>query len=126
MIREGLVYCKEEKGLSQIASTHLILLVSFYTSWKYQKTRSLLMFSEGKERTQWHENELIDLQSKTIILLGWNQFYQRFWRRCFPVNFAKFLRTYFWQNSSEWLLLYFDSEPDVAMATSCQAHDKSN
>ena len=27
------------------------------------------------------------------------------WHRCFPVNFAKFLRTAFWQNSSRWLLL---------------------
>ena len=30
---------------------------------------------------------------------------KRLWRRCFPVNFAKFLRTPFLQNSSRWLLL---------------------
>ena len=28
----------------------------------------------------------------------------RLWHRCFPVNFAKFLRTPFWQNTSERLL----------------------
>ena len=26
---------------------HFILLVSFYTLWKYKKTRSILMFSKG-------------------------------------------------------------------------------
>ena len=30
-------------------------LVSFYTPWKQQKTRSFLMFSGGIERDQWHE-----------------------------------------------------------------------
>ena len=30
---------------------------------------------------------------------------KRFWHRCFPVNFAKFLRTPFWQDTSGWLLL---------------------
>ena len=30
------------------------------------------------------------------------------WYRCFPVNFAKYLRTPFWQNSSGWLLLLRD------------------
>ena len=30
---------------------------------------------------------------------------KRFWHRCFPVNFAKFLRTPFLQNTSERLLL---------------------
>ena len=30
---------------------------------------------------------------------------KRLWHRCFPVNFLKFLRTPFLQNTSEWLLL---------------------
>ena len=30
---------------------------------------------------------------------------KRLWHRCFPVNFVKFLRTTFLQNSSKWLLL---------------------
>ena len=30
---------------------------------------------------------------------------KRLWRRCFPVNFAKFLRAPFLQNTSGWLLL---------------------
>ena len=29
----------------------------------------------------------------------------RLWQRCFPVNFTKFLRTHFLQNTSRWLLL---------------------
>ena len=32
---------------------------------------------------------------------------KRLWRRCFPVNFVKFLRTSFWQNTSGRLLLSF-------------------
>ena len=30
---------------------------------------------------------------------------QSLWHRCFPVNFAKYLRTLFLQNTSEWVLL---------------------
>ena len=32
---------------------------------------------------------------------------KRLWQRCFPVNFAKFLRTSFLQNTSGRLLLFF-------------------
>ena len=32
---------------------------------------------------------------------------KRLWHMCLPVNFAKFLRTTFWQNTSGWLLLQF-------------------
>ena len=34
-------------------------------------------------------------------------FKKRFWHRCFPVNFAKFLRTPFLKNTSQRLLLIF-------------------
>ena len=34
---------------------HSMPLVSFYTSWKHQKTRSFHMFSGGIERNQWNE-----------------------------------------------------------------------
>ena len=36
---------------------------------------------------------------------------KRPWHRCFPVNFAKFLRTLFLQNTSGWLLLYLPCYP---------------
>ena len=32
---------------------------------------------------------------------------KRLWHRCFPMNFAKFLRTPFSQNTPGWLLLYY-------------------
>ena len=32
---------------------------------------------------------------------------KKLWRRCFPVNFAKFLRTLFLQSTPGWLLLEF-------------------
>ena len=38
--------------------------------------------------------------------LFFNFIKKRLWRRCFPVNFAKFLRTPFVQNTSGRLLLY--------------------
>ena len=47
---------------------------------------------------------------------------KRLWHRCAPVNFAKFLRTPFLQNTSGWLLLNSHllsliSEPITAPAT---------
>ena len=44
-------------------------------------------------------NKVAGLRSATLIK-------KRFWHRCFPVNFAEFLRTYFLQNTSAWLLSY--------------------
>ena len=35
---------------------------------------------------------------------------KRLWHRCFPVNFAKFLRTPFLTKHLQWLLLTFDSQ----------------
>ena len=34
---------------------------------------------------------------------------KRLWRRCFPVNFAKFLRTLFYIEQLRWLLLLFET-----------------
>ena len=45
-------------------------------------------------------NKVARLRSVTL-------FKKRLWRRCFPVNFAKFLRTPFLQNTSRRLLLNF-------------------
>ena len=44
-------------------------------------------------------NKVAGLRSATLIK-------KRFWHRCFPVNFAEFLRTHFLQNTSAWLLSY--------------------
>ena len=44
---------------------------------------------------------LINLQASPATLLK-----KRLWRKCFPVNFVKFLRTPFLQNNSGRLLLY--------------------
>ena len=43
---------------------------------------------------------LIKLQARPATLLK-----KRLWRRCFPVNFAKFLRTPFLTENLQWLLL---------------------
>ena len=36
---------------------------------------------------------------------------KRLWHRCFPANFAKFVRTPFLQNISGWMLLYWKRKP---------------
>ena len=46
-------------------------------------------------------NSLSDRTSQPAALLK-----KRFWHRCFPVKFAKFLRTHFFYNTSGRLLLY--------------------
>ena len=47
----------------------------------------------------------IKLQAKLAGLRPATLLKKRLWRRCFPVNFAKFLRTPFLHNTSQWLLL---------------------
>ena len=44
-------------------------------------------------------DKVASLRSATLLKKG-------LWHRCFPVNFAKFLRTPFLENTSGWLLLY--------------------
>ena len=44
-------------------------------------------------------NKVAGLKSATLLK-------KNLWHRCFPVNFTKFLRTPFLQNTSERLLLY--------------------
>ena len=40
---------------------------------------------------------------------------KRLWHRCFPVNFVKFLRTPFLQNTSGWLLLWFEKVENIIL-----------
>ena len=47
-------------------------------------------------------NKISDLRPATLLKM-------RHWHRCFPVNFVKFLKTPFFQNTSGRLLLIFGS-----------------
>ena len=47
---------KESANVRQL--THFMPLVSFYASWKRQKTSGFLMFLGGIEGDQWHEMSL--------------------------------------------------------------------
>ena len=58
--------------------------------------------STGKQKCQ--SLFLIKFQALPVTL-----FKKRFWDRCFPVDFAKLLRTPFLQNPSGWLLLQLDA-----------------
>ena len=56
----------------------------------------------SQENTYARDSFLIELQARPATLLR-----KSLWYRCFPVNFAKFLRTPFLQNTSGRLLLLF-------------------
>ena len=57
----SILYCNYSRSLILWISTfwkyltHFILLVSFYAPWKHEKTRGLMMFSEGIKRDQCYE-----------------------------------------------------------------------
>ena len=112
--------------------THFISLVSF-TPWKHQKAIGFLMFSGGIQRDQWYEMDQKDFILKNNKNLQLSRSFKSFRKlpenrsshqRCsvktcnfikketqhrwFSVNFAKFLRTSFLQNSSGRLLLRRD------------------
>ena len=54
--------------VNHMMGNHFMPVASFYTSWKYQKTKGFLMFSGRIERDQWHKNVLIDIFSTWHIL----------------------------------------------------------
>ena len=60
----------------------------------------LEIFQNSQENTCGRASFLIKLQAWPTTLLK-----KRLWHGCFPVNFAKFLRTPFLQNASGRLLL---------------------
>ena len=64
--------------------------------------RSFTKFTEKQLRQSLFFNKVAGLSSATLLK-------KRLWHRCFPVNFAKFLRTHFSQNTSERLLLNMKS-----------------
>ena len=58
------------------------------------------MFSQ-KQKKKYHSKTQLDQKNLPFH----NVLNQRLWRMCFPVNFAKFLRTPFLQNTSRLMLL---------------------
>ena len=57
--------------------------------------------TEPVARRSWQSlffNKVADLRPATLLR-------KRFWHRCFPVNFAKFLRAHFSIELLRWLLL---------------------
>ena len=74
----------------------------------------------------WQEN--ICAESFFLIKLQTlgNSIKKRFWHRCFPVNFAKFLRTTFLQNTSGRLLLIVGAHLYVAFLSTNMTAQKYN
>ena len=74
-------------------------------------------------RTPWFTEHLQWLLLKVSGFQPAILFKKRLRQKCFPVNFAKFLRTsFFWQNTSGWLLLVFICEFWVFQNTSFIEH----
>ena len=61
-------------------------------SWKFRKFHMKIPVPESLF------NKVAGLRPATLLK-------KRLWHKCFPMNFAKFLRTLLLQNSSGWLLL---------------------
>ena len=90
---------------------NLSKLVKSYYPWNHQKTIDFLVDS-GKT-----EVNLLKFRSshrrcstnkgivKIFSIFPGKHLCQRLWHRSFPVNFDKFLRISFLQNTSRWLLL---------------------
>ena len=57
-------------------------------------------------------NKVASLRPATLLI-------KRIWHRCFPVNFVKFLRTPFLQNTSGWLLFFVDREWGLTIPLDC-------
>ena len=77
---------------------HFMLLVSFYTAWKHQKTRVYLMVTVGVEGNRWHKMGWP--VAKNILILS----KKRLQRRYFSVIFRSF-KNFFFIEYLRWLLL---------------------
>ena len=69
----------------------------------------LEILQNSQESTCARVSFLIKLQALPASLLK-----KRLWRRCFPLNFAKFLRTSFFREHLWWLLLFIQPFPSRA------------
>ena len=86
-------------------------------SVKKRVLENFAKFTEKKLRQSLFFNKIAGLSPATL-------FKKRLWYRCFPANFAKFLRTsFFWQNFSPledclWIMLnFFFSNPSIQIST---------
>ena len=79
--------------------------------------RHLTKFTEKHLCQRPYFNKVADLRPETLLK-------KRLWHRCFPVNFAKFLRTPFLTEHLWWLLL---RAPDfVSLPRLCTIQNTSN
>ena len=97
---------------------------TFYKSTIKSNCILLLFYAHGRSSRQ------EKFQKKAILEISKNSqenacarlcfLKKRLWQRCFPVNFTKFLRTFFPTEHFRWLLLAFQSESTLySFRTSC-------
>ena len=94
---------------------HFIFIQFLIHLWnfQFQKKESITFFKSSHRRCSVRRSVLrnFSLQQSATLLK------KRLWHRCFPVNFAKFPRTSFLQNTSGGLLLWvLRSETHVHVA----------
>ena len=88
---------------------HALLHKEYFSTYRFRSSRSEVFCKKGVLRNfakfagkhlcqSLFFNKVAGLRPATL-------FKKRLWRRCFPANFAKFLRTPFLQKTSEQLLL---------------------
>ena len=105
------IFGKKRAGPFQQVYVFFILILTYcsslyiqYTEAAFQRCSVKKVFLEisqnSQENTCARVSFLIQLQGSPATLLK-----KRLWHRCFPVNFAKFLRTPFLTEYIRWLLL---------------------
>ena len=90
-------------------STHVFVHSSTFTTSAPFSNALIFCWFRSSHRTCSVEKLFLEisqnLQENTCARVSFLIKLQRLWRRCFPVSFAKFLRTPFLQNTSGQLLL---------------------
>ena len=81
--------------------------LNHFISVAAHKFSEIRNFTKFQEKHSWRSLVLSSKDSGFIKKDSYNVIKKRLWHRCFPVNFAKFLRTAFSQDTCGWLLLYF-------------------
>ena len=87
---------------------HSLLTQSLVILWLAEAATGGVLL--GKMFLEISQNSQVNTCDRVSFLIqlqawAWNFIKKRLWHKCFPVSFAKFLRTFFLQNTSGWLLL---------------------
>ena len=110
LIKEFVKELKELKLIKEFISS----LISLFTIARLRVTVYYYYLTYASEAV------VRSCSVKKLFLKISQSSHENAWHRCFPVNFAKFLRTFFLTEHIRWLFLAFPSESTVySFRTSC-------